>query len=181
MLREILYLRRSKVKLYSVIYIEDLANRRIGVLEKIPDDLSPETKRINRKVRPKTAVPNTKIPRYLQPIHGGAVKDDHYDIKTFYYRDLVIIRYLEDQRAQIIHEKQLINTFLLRNNDPYWRTIDYIQTNVKCQIGLGVPITIKFFADLTPDPHLPSRLLYDFNQFGEDAAITDELQYCLKL
>ena len=70
--------------------------------------------------------------------------------------------------------------FLLRNNDPFWKTVDYIQTNVKSQVGLGTPIVIKFYADLAKDPENPERIKYDLEQFPEDEDIKDELVYCLK-
>lgn len=74
-----------------------------------------------------------------------------------------------------------MNLFLLRNNDPFWKTLDYLQANVKAQVGLGIPIVIKFYADLNskhPD-HL-DRIHYDYQKFGEDAEIKDEFVYCLK-
>jgi hypothetical protein len=51
-----------------------------------------------------TAFKHKELPRYLQPI-GGHVKNNEFDIKSFFYRDLIMIRYKENQRAQIINEK----------------------------------------------------------------------------
>lgn len=150
------------------------------LFEENSDDKTPATK-TKRKARPRTAMHSKSTPRYLQPIHGEARKDDSFAIKSFFYRDLVLVRYKESQRAQIINEKQFINIFLLRNNDPYWKTVDYVQTNVKCQVGLGTPIVIKFYADLEQDPENPQRLKYDFEKYGEDKFIKNELIYCLKL
>lgn len=110
------------------------------------------------------------------------MKDDHYDISNFYYRDMLLVRLKENQRAKIFNEKQFTNVFLLRNNDPFWKTLDYLQANVKAQVGLGTPIVIKFYADLSSvHPDHPDRLHYDYTKFGEDADITNEFVYCLKL
>lgn len=131
----------------------------------------------SKRTRPRTAGFARRVPRYLQDIHGKVTKDDTFDVKSFYYRDLVIVRYKENQRAQVINETQFIKMFLLRNNDPFWRTVDYIQTNVKSQVGLGTPIVIKFYADLAQDPENPGKLKYDLEQFPEDEDIKDELVY----
>lgn len=102
-------------------------------------------------------------------------------LKDFFYRDLLIVRFIENQRAQIYNEKQFMNVFLLRNNDPFWKTLDYIQANVKAQVGLGIPIVIKFYADLeSKHPDNPQRLHYDYEKYGEDSEIKDVFIYCLK-
>lgn len=93
-----------------------------------------------------------------------------------------MVRFRENQRAEIYNEKQFTNVFLLRNNDPFWQALDYMQSNVKAQVGLGTPIIIKFYADLgSKHPEHPDRLHYNFSKFGEDREITDEFVYCLKL
>jgi hypothetical protein len=58
-----------------------------------------------KKLRPKTSIKRGDMPRYLQPTHGAVQKNTDFDIKTFFYRDLIMIRYKENQRAQIINEK----------------------------------------------------------------------------
>jgi hypothetical protein len=58
-----------------------------------------------RKSRPKTTIKRGDVPSYLQPTHGAVQKNTDFDIKTFFYRDLIMIRYKENQRAQIINEK----------------------------------------------------------------------------
>jgi len=133
-----------------------------------------------RRVRPKTANRSSNIPRYLQGIHGSVSKDDSFDVRSFFYRDLAVIRYFKNQRAQVIQENKFIKIFLLRNNDPFWRTVDYIQTNVKSQVGIGTSIVIRFYSDLEPDPKNPDRIQYDLDKFQDDEEIKDEMTYCLK-
>lgn len=77
----------------------------------------------------------------------------------------------------MLNEKQFINYFLLRNNDPFWLKVDYIQANVKAQVGLGTPIVIKFYADLGQDPEHPEGIKYDYERFGADKEIKNELVY----
>ena len=120
-----------------------------------------QTKVRNKGARPKTAWFKS-LPRYLNPIHGEAFVDESFKVKNFFYRDIALIRYVSDDHAQIFNEKQFINTFLLRNNDPYWRTVDYVQTNVKAKIGIGIPIVIKFYADLDDNSMNNHRILYDY-------------------
>lgn len=149
------------------------------MVEKDEDETNKQGKR--RRVRPKTAKVRNQVPRYLRSIHGKVSKDDDYDIKNFFYRDLLLVRYTENQRAQIFNEKQFMNVFLLRNNDPFWTTLDYLQANVKAQVGLGIPIVIKFYADLrSTHPEHQERIHYDFEKFGDDSEIKDEFVYCLK-
>lgn len=112
-------------------------------------------------MRPKTAGVQS-VPRYLNPIHGEAFIDGSFKLKNFFYRDIALIRYVNNEHVQVINEKQFINYFLLRNNDPYWRTVDYVQTNVKAKIGVGIPIVIKFYADLDDNPINNHRILYDY-------------------
>lgn len=106
--------------------------------------------------------------------------DKSFKLKNFFYRDIALIRYVSDEHAQMVNEKQFTKIFLLRNNDPYWRTVDYVQTNVKAKIGIGIPIVIKFYADLEEDPNNLHRLTYDYKKYGEDELIRNELIYCLK-
>lgn len=74
-----------------------------------------------------------------------------------------------------------MNVFLLKNSDPFWKTLDYLQSNVKAQVGLGTPIVIKFYPDLSSKhPDHADRLHYDYTQFGEDHKIENEFIYCLK-
>jgi hypothetical protein len=79
-------------------------------------------------------------------------------------------------------KNKLVNIFLLRNNDPFWKSVDYIQCNVKSQVGLGIPIVIKFYADLqSRNPANPDRLVYDYERYGSDVDIKSEFVFCLKL
>jgi hypothetical protein len=66
--------------------------------------------------------------------------------RGLFYRDVAIFRY-RDQKAQILSDSDFLNIFLKRTNDPYWKKIDYVQTNIKAKIGLGKPIFIDFYAD----------------------------------
>lgn len=62
-------------------------------------------------------------------------------------------------------KNKFVSISLLRNNDPFWRTIDYIQCNVKSQVGLGIPIVIKFYSDLQSKAENSDRLVYDFEKY----------------
>ena len=130
----------------------------------------------NKRQRPQTA---KSQPRFMQKIHGEIEKDNTFKMKQFYYRDLALIRFNENENAQVVNENQFLKIFLLRNNDPFWKTIDYVQTNVKSQVGIGTPIVIKFYADLEPK-NKDNRLSYNHSKFGKESEIKNELIYCLK-
>ena len=80
---------------------------------------------------------------------------------------------------KLLTKLNLFKIFLQRNNDPFWKTVDYVQTNIKSQVGIGTPIVIKFYADLE-NKNDDNRLIYDHERFGEDHEIENELIYCLK-
>ena len=67
--------------------------------------------------------------------------------KSLFYKDVAIFRFL-DNTAQVFSDSSFLNIFYRRTNSPYWRKLDYVQTNIKSKIGIGKPIFIKFYADL---------------------------------
>lgn len=67
--------------------------------------------------------------------------------KGLFYKDVAIFRFL-DNKAQVFSDSNFLNIFYKRPNSPYWKTLDYVQTNIKSRVGIGRPIFIKFYADL---------------------------------
>jgi hypothetical protein len=62
-----------------------------------------------------------------------------------YYRDAAIFRY-DDEKVKVVSEIEFINEFKRRANDPFWASVQYIQTTIKSRIGLGKPYIFTFNA-----------------------------------
>lgn len=141
----------------------------INISFKNPETINkPKADLVKRKQpRPKTAKTKS-VPRYLQSIHNEKPVDGEFQLKNFFYRDIALIRFLKDENAQWVNEKQFTNLFLQRNNDPYWKNVDYVQTNVKSKFGIGIPIVIKFYADLQNRSEDNNRLIYDYQKYTAD-------------
>ena len=81
----------------------------------------------------------------------------------------------------MVNETGFMNTFQRRRNDPFWKTVSCVQTNIKSKTGCGKPYIIKFYAPLNPDDP-ESEVEFDYKNVGEDADLMkrDIHLYCLK-
>lgn len=83
---------------------------------------------------------------------------------------------------QVVSDSGLMTVFQRRANDDYWKTLNYIQTNVKAQIGCGTPIIVRFFAPIDENK-TEATIDYNYQEFGEDEDLLRngmEEAYCLK-
>ena len=63
-----------------------------------------------------------------------------------------------------------------------WKSVIYIQTNVKSKLGCGTPIVIKFYAPLDVS-NLEDEIVYDYEKFGNDLDLimnAEDEKYCMK-
>lgn len=63
-----------------------------------------------------------------------------------------------------------------------WKSVIYIQTNVKSKLGCGTPIVIKFYAPLDVS-NLEDEIVYDYEKFGNDLDLImngEDEKYCMK-
>lgn len=87
-----------------------------------------------------------------------------------------------DPAVKVVGDNGLMYILNKKQNDPIWKNVDYIQTNIKVKLGCGFPFIIHFFAriegDLTPE----TEITYDYKQFGEDVVLmqSNQERYCLK-
>lgn len=56
--------------------------------------------------------------------------------RSLFYRDVAILRFW-DKPTKILNENQFTFTFLKRQNDPIWKELMLVQTNVRSKIGIG--------------------------------------------
>ena len=77
---------------------------------------------------------------------------------------MALIRYT-DESVQVVNDTGFMNTFLKRANDDYWKTVSYIQTNIKSKLGCGSPIIIPFYAPLDLED-IDAEIFYDFKSLG---------------
>jgi len=94
---------------------------------------------------------------------------------------VAIIRF-DDGAVKVVKGNEFLTEFQRRQNDPWWTTIECIQTCVHSKRGIGQLLNIQFFAPLCPyDADKP--VLFDFKKMPEDADLlregNDEL-YCIK-
>jgi hypothetical protein len=80
--------------------------------------------------------------------------------RSVYYKDVALIRetvteeekeYFDgnkDNILRIVTDHGFMNIFQKRAAHDYWKSVIYIQTNVKSRIGCGSPIVVKFYAPL---------------------------------
>ena len=66
------------------------------------------------------------------------------DEKSIYYKDTAIFRFMDEQAVKVVRDTEFINEFKRRANDPYWDTLDCIQTSVKARTGLGKPLFVHY-------------------------------------
>ena len=115
-----------------------------------------------------------------------------------YYKDAIIIRFAKEagdqeerQVVRVVSDTEFINEFKRRTNDPFWKSIDAIQTTVKAKIGLGKPFIFTFNSPCyKKDPFsgkviqsYEGELHFDFKQFGqEDTRLmqVSPIAYCVK-
>lgn len=71
-------------------------------------------------------------------------------------------------------ENEFTMTFLRRQNDPLWKEVMLVQTNVKAKVGIGKIINIKFYAPVPDEKNRRRELCYDFDRLGEDFDLDDE-------
>lgn len=89
---------------------------------------------------------------------------------------------LHERAVMVVSDNGLMNAFQKRANDDFWKTINFVQTCVKAQIGCGTPIIVNFFAPINTK-RVADTIDYNFRQFGEDEEIIKkglEERYCLK-
>jgi hypothetical protein len=72
-----------------------------------------------------------------------------------------------------------MGVFLKRQNDIYWKTIKYVQTNIKAWVGIGEPIHIRFYADINKDHPNAKTNYYNPALKDEDCMFTNPEKYCL--
>jgi hypothetical protein len=110
-----------------------------------------------------------------------------------HYKDVALIRetvteeekeYFDghkDDILRIVTDHGFMKTFQWRAAHEYWKSVIYIQTNIKSRIGCGTPIVVKFYAPLdhqNPD----AEISYDFRSFGDEVELIkngDDYTYCL--
>jgi len=87
-----------------------------------------------------------------------------------------------------MREKEFINEFSRRPNDPYWLTVNCIQTSIKSKTGVGHPVFIHFMAPINEDEPNEEINFGDFKEMPSDRELLsrdeDELyaqKQCLKL
>lgn len=61
--------------------------------------------------------------------------------------DVAIIRF-DDGAVKVVKGNEFLQEFQRRQNDPWWTTIECIQSCVPAKIGIGQLINIEFFAPL---------------------------------
>ena len=73
----------------------------------------------------------------------------------FSYRDVALLRF-DDDKWSVMGDPLFMSTFLKRQNDPYWKEVRYVQTNIKAKIGIGSPTYIWYYAPYNKEfPDLP--------------------------
>lgn len=110
------------------------------------------------------------------------------------YKDVALIRErLKDKEIEnfdchkedilrIVTDHGFMNIFQKRAAHEYWKSVIYIQTNVKSKIGCGQPIIVKFFAPLDTN-NIDAEIPYDFKIFGSEEDLIragDDFTYCLQ-
>lgn len=80
-----------------------------------------------------------------------------------YYMDMALLRKKKDNVLEILSSWKFNNIFARRQNDKYWNTVAYVQSNIKAKIGIGEKVNFLFLYDLfskdeeNEDPNTTSR------------------------
>ena len=95
------------------------------------------------------------------------------------YKDVALIRekikeeefeYFDGHKEDILRivtDHGFMNIFQKRAAHDYWKSVIYIQTNVKSKIGCGTPVIVKFYAPLDTQ-NIDAEILYDFKSLGNE-------------
>jgi hypothetical protein len=92
--------------------------------------------------------------------------------RLLYYRDVAILRFW-DKGTKVLNETQFTKTFLKRQNDPIWKELMLVQTNIKAKIGMGKIISLKFYAPII-ESNQSTSIEYDYERIGEDFELDAE-------
>ncbi|CAI2385609.1 unnamed protein product [Moneuplotes crassus] len=69
---------------------------------------------------------------------------------SIFYIDTAILC-LKGNKIKILNNKDFITIFSLRENEPYWNSVKFVQSNVKSKIGIGKKIPFLFLFDMEMD------------------------------
>ena len=113
--------------------------------------------------------------------------------RSVYYKDVALIRETvtdeekeffdghKDDILRIVTDNGFMTIFQRRAAHEYWKSVIYIQTNLKSRIGCGTPIIVKFYAPL--DHEIPdAEIQYDFKSFGDEIELIrngEDYNYCM--
>jgi hypothetical protein len=75
---------------------------------------------------------------------------ENVDLSIF-YKDIALLRRCDkdrDNQLHILSIREFNQLFAMRQNDPEWRRIVYVQANVKAKMGIGRKINFLFLYDM---------------------------------
>lgn len=115
----------------------------------------------------------------------------NFDIFDQYGKETVLVRYMssskenfppfdpsdEEGPLRVMVEQEFANLMYERGGSVVWKTISYIQTAVKCKLGISQTIEIcYYFSDDVKNMKQPNL---EFEIYEEELGITDHYEYCL--
>ena len=67
-----------------------------------------------------------------------------------------------DPAVKVVGDNGLMYILNKKANDPIWKNIDYIQTNIKVKVGCGFPYVIHFYANIEGKLAPDTDIEYDY-------------------
>lgn len=115
----------------------------------------------------------------------------NFDIFDQYGKETVLVRYMnsskenfppfdpadEEGPLRVMLEQEFANLMYERGGSIVWKTISYIQTVVKCKLGISQTIEVcYYFSDDVKSMKQPN---FEFEIYEEELGTTDHYEYCL--
>ncbi|CDW75762.1 UNKNOWN [Stylonychia lemnae] len=114
-----------------------------------------------------------------EPYNQSAIfEDENGDENQQHYKDAAILRD-NDGCVKVENESEFISEFRRRANDPFWKSLECIQTCVKSKVGLGKHIFIPFKVEVKNKEHINQEIEYQFDLIGkrEEQKVIDDAQF----
>jgi len=84
-----------------------------------------------------------------------------------YYKDAAIFRFTDEEgTVKVASESEFITIYTKRNGDPFWRSIECVQTCIKTKLGLGKHVHVEFAAKVPIGSIGELDLVFNFKRFG---------------
>eukprot|EP00347_Sterkiella_histriomuscorum_P017727 403348226 len=114
----------------------------------------------------------------FQNNYSSILLDDDNDENQLHYKDAAILRDI-DGYVKVETESEFISEFRRRANDPFWKSLECIQTCIKSKQGLGKHVFMPFKIEIRQGDSIDQEITYDFQSIGRsyEQKIIDDAQF----